>query len=195
MKPLSLCPMVLCPVWLVVAACGLTANETSERAAAPGPSSTSVSEGAPPGSHPPGALPIDDRDVLTLEQMMLGRVAVCDRYLEESGWTQIEFDQRRITQGGYRTACSDAGRSVERDPGEARFFQESERQALLTAARQVRLREVDDCVGYDGRSFRITIEHPDGKVEQYTDGISFGCRIIAEGLPELQSAIVRIVAP
>ena len=48
------------------------------------------------------------------------------------------------------------------------------------------------CAGYDGTSYAITIERVGGAKELYTDGISNGCNVYAQGLLAVYKEAAKI---
>lgn len=46
--------------------------------------------------------------------------------------------------------------------------------SLLASANRITLRTIAKCEAFDGKSFRVGVQHGDGTWSSFTDGISFG---------------------
>lgn len=94
--------------------------------------------------------------------------------------------------GGKGRDGGDGGDDAGSDAGGDGGRQFAVREATMTTAQRDAIRAALDkvtlvdgkgqCAGYDGTSYAITIERVGGAKELYTDGISNGCNVYAQGL-------------
>ncbi|MFO0680324.1 MAG: hypothetical protein U0169_27620 [Polyangiaceae bacterium] len=132
---------------------------------------------------------ISESDTVTVGWRMLGTVPACGKP-QQAGIVRIDFPAGTVTrlESIYRCTSGSTG-AYSIDARATHTMTPEEKEKLLRSARSVTTRDVDECLGFDGKSFFVQVAGG----AAYTDGISSGCGTIAEGHDVLYSDASSLV--
>jgi hypothetical protein len=156
-----------------------------------------VTPGRPnPTGRATSKLQVSERDVLVVGRRILGALPACNEPFEGDTF-RIELAAKRVTRTVRIRQCGDGDGGVrpmdDRKVAGEVTVSDADRDALLATARAIELEKIEKCLGFDGESFLLDVEREGGAEESYTDGISFGCDLVAHGHEKLHAKARALV--
>ena len=169
---------------LLTAACGGgTSDENMPTASTPTDAKSGASDSAVLRT-----LDVSGTDVIEVGWRELGFASSCNQE-DSSESVRIDLSSKHVARIASLRVCgsnADSPTGPVKEISKAELTLSDEQAAsVLALANGIEVRTIKQCLGQDGKSFHVTVKHADGTVSSYTDGISFGCDVIAVGQSQL----------